>query len=68
MVELQHEPHDAKHIGVAAYGRRVDGKTALYAFCEEIAEIGKSRCQARCRERRDAHVGTGFGNHLAFLR
>src|SRR5437867_2322524 len=68
MVELQHEAHDAEHVGVAAHGGRVYGQTALHTLREEVSEIGKSRCQARRREWSYADVSTGLGDHLALFR
>jgi hypothetical protein len=67
-IELEHEPHDAEHIRIAAYGRGVNRETALNPFTQEIAEVGKPGSEPRCGERRDTHVGFGFGNHGAFFR
>ena len=68
MIELQHEAHDAEHVGVAADRSRVDGQAALHATLEKVAEIGETRGQARSGERRYAVVSLSFGHHATFFR
>src|SRR6266481_5266221 len=68
MVELQHEPHDAEHVCITAYRGCVYGQTALHAFCQEVTEVGESRCETRRGERSDAHMGLRVRDHLALFR